>query len=105
MGTASSGARIGVCSPFGDAGRGWGVEVLRAQYVKSCRERERRGKGSGGEVLQPLHVSAPSAVTQLRVLLQVVIAGLEGIMPRHCPELIHVERVLDERNRWCERSR
>lgn len=25
-------------------------------------------------------------------------------MPRLCPELIHVERVLDERNRWCERE-
>lgn len=25
-------------------------------------------------------------------------------MPRLCPELIHVERVLDGRNRWCERE-
>lgn len=49
VGTASSGARIGVCSPFGDAGRGWGVEVLRAQHVKSCRERERRGRGRAGK--------------------------------------------------------
>lgn len=39
-----------------------------------------------------------------RILLQVVIARLAGIMRRLCPELIHVERVLDERNRWCERE-
>lgn len=64
--------------------------------------------GGGGKQRKVLRSFALSVLRLLslrrRILLQVVIARLAGIMPRLCPELIHVERVLDERNRWCERE-
>lgn len=69
------------------------------------RGRKKKEEKKQRKVLQSFAVSVLRLLSlSRRILLQVVIARLAGIMPRLCPELIHVERVLDERNRWCERE-
>lgn len=94
FGVSCSWAAGGQQSAAGSAHERAVTEKVIGEGGRRGRKEEGEGEGEESPAASALSVLRLLSLSR-RILLQVVIARLEGIMPRHCPELIHVERVLD----------